>query len=79
MREVTTFAFAFSGAQYRMVPVVGTAFWAVELVALGVGMLALARTRTLRTAVPLMLLAAALSWCVAVVVESYLAHAIGGR
>jgi hypothetical protein len=76
---ITSFVFAFSSAQYRMVAVVSTAGWSVALGALGVGALALARTRALRAAVPLMLLASALGWCVAVVVEWHLSRTLGGR
>ncbi|HEY8597466.1 MAG TPA: hypothetical protein VIL85_03485 [Thermomicrobiales bacterium] len=70
---VTTFVFAFSSVQGRMAPVVGNAFWVVELGALIVGACALARTRSLRSAVPLMLLTAGVGWCAAVGIEWYVA------
>ena len=66
MYVVTTFLFAFSGAQYRMVPVVQGGFWAVGLLALLAGGTALVRTRSLPRAVGLMLASAAVAWLVAI-------------
>src|SRR5215217_7172141 len=65
MYAVTTFLFAFSGGQYRMVPVVRGGFWAVGLAVLLGGGLALARTRSLARAGGLMLASAAVGWLVA--------------
>ena len=65
MYAVTTFLFAFSGGQYRMVPVVQGGFWTVALVVLLVGLIALARTRSLARAVGLMFASAAVAWLVA--------------
>ena len=66
MYLVTTFLFAFSGGQYRMVPVVQRGFWVVGLVVLLVGGIALARTRSLTRAVGLMLASAVAAWLLAI-------------
>jgi hypothetical protein len=71
---VTTFVFAFSSTQRRMVPVVDNAFWVIELGALLVGVCALARTRSLRSTVPLVLLTAGVGWCMAIGIEWYIAN-----
>ncbi len=65
MYAVTTFLFAFSGAQHRVVPVVQGGFWPAELVALLVGVMALTLTRSRGTALNLMFASAAVAWLVA--------------
>jgi hypothetical protein len=69
MLGVTTFLFAFSGQQERMVPVVQLGFWAVAALALATGVAALVLGRPLRVAVYTMLAAVAAGWALAFPIE----------
>lgn len=77
MLAVTTFLFDFSGAQYRMGPVVTNGFLAVGVFVFASGMLALVKTGSLRTAVRVLLVSAVLAWSIAVFVEWRISFQLG--
>ncbi len=79
MYTVTTFLFAFSGGQYRMVPIVGAGHWIVGLGALLVGGAVLAATRSLPRALWAVLGTIVVAWPVAVVVYWVLADRLGAN
>ncbi len=62
MYGITTFLFAFSGGQYRMVPVVNAGFWIVLFSGLIVGIVPLVRGWPVGRIMVAMLSGAALSW-----------------
>ena len=74
---ITTFLFAFSGCQARMVPIVNGGVWVVNLAALVVGGVALARTRSLRPAVRALLVGAVVAWLVAILVYWLVSFRLG--
>jgi hypothetical protein len=73
---VTTFLFAFSGGQYRMVPVVNTGAVAVMLVTLVVAAGAW-RLRDASTAVKWTAAATAVAWPAVALVEWFLSFSLG--
>jgi hypothetical protein len=77
MLGITTFMFAFSGQQYRMVPVVQIGFWAVAALTCVCGVAALLITSRLRIAVWTMLAAVCAGWALAVLVEWRLSFVMG--
>ncbi len=77
MYAVTTFLFAFSGGQYRMVPIVAAGPWLVAVVSLLVGAVVLAATRSLPRALRAILGSIVVAWPVAVVVCWVVADRLG--
>ena len=77
MYVVTTFLFAFSGGQYRMVPIVRAGPWIVGIGALLVGDAVLAATRSLPRAVWAVLGTIVVAWPVAVVAYWVAADRLG--
>ena len=77
MYGITTFLFAFSGGQVRMVPVVNAGFWIVLFSGLIVGMVPLVRGWSVGKTIMAMLLGAGLSWLLAVIVYWRLSFQLG--
>jgi hypothetical protein len=73
---VTTFLFAFSGGQYRMVPVVGYGALAVTVVTFVIAAVVW-RLRSLGAAVKWAAIAGGVGWAIAVLVEWSLSFALG--
>src|SRR2546421_10043682 len=76
MYLVTSFLFAFSGGQYRMVPVVGYGALAVIGATLLIAIVVW-RLRSLAAAVKWAAIATALGWALAIVGESILSFGLG--
>ena len=77
MYGITTFLFAFSSGQYRMVPVVNAGFLIVMFSGLIVGIVPLVQGWPVGRIMVAMLSAAALSWLVAVIVYWRLSFQLG--
>jgi hypothetical protein len=76
MYLVTTFLFAFSGSQYRMVPVVGYAALAVVGVTLAIAAVVW-RLRSLAAALKWVSIATGVCWAIALIVEWILSFSFG--
>ena len=79
MYAVTTFLSAFSGGQYRMVPIVAAGPWLVAVVSLLVGAVVLAATRSLPRALGAVLGSIVVTWPVAVVAYWVVADRLGAN
>ena len=77
MYVVTTFLFAFSSGESRMVPIVAAGPWLVAAVALLAGAVALATTRSLPRALWAVLGSIVVAWPVAVVVYWVVSDRLG--
>ena len=77
MYLVTTFLFAFSGGQYRMVPIVDAGPWTVAGAALLLGAVSLVATRSLLRAVQTLVVSTAAGWLLAGVVYWVLSFWLG--